>query len=149
VINGAAHWIFRKTEVLSVTVSAADGLVDESADGLRDLLWRDVATAYRLPPQPVPPARIVKERRATFQASPEQLVRRPRIVTRWENLLLAGDFVDTGLPGTIEGAIDCGLAAARAALVRRRDGSFASRRNPYRSRHAAVRNGEDQQRVVA
>lgn len=116
VIGGSAQWIFRKSEVLSVTVSAANEMVDRPARELRELLWRDVALAYRLPAQPIPPARIVKERRATFLASPAQLRRRPVTKTKWFNLLLAGDYVDTGLPATIEGAIASGVAAARQAL---------------------------------
>jgi len=95
-----------------VTVSAADRFVECDAPELRDLFWRDAAIAYRLPARPVPPARIVKERRATFLASPEQLERRPQQATAWRNLLLAGDYVDTGLPATIEGAIRSGFAAA-------------------------------------
>ena len=113
VIGGTAEWIFRKRETLSVTVSAADRLVDATAPDLRPLFWQDVALAYRLPADPVPPARIVKERRATFLASPEQLKRRPQPITAWRNLLLAGDYVDTGLPATIEGAIRSGFAVAR------------------------------------
>jgi hydroxysqualene dehydroxylase len=116
VIGGQAEWIFRKRGVLSVTVSAADRLVDLSASELRDLFWRDVALAYRLPSHPVPLARIVKERRATFMASPQQLSRRPEQITTWSNLLLAGDYVNTGLPATIEGAIRSGFAAARLAI---------------------------------
>ena len=115
VVGGAAEWIFRKRGVLSVTVSAADRFVECDASQLRDLFWRDTAVAYGLPAQPVPPARIVKERRATFLASPEQLKRRPQQVTAWSNLLLAGDYVDTGLPATIEGAIRSGFAAAALA----------------------------------
>jgi uncharacterized protein with NAD-binding domain and iron-sulfur cluster len=61
---------------------------------------------------PVPPARIVKERRATFRATPAQLRRRPSPATEWPNLHLAGDYVDTGLPATIEGAIRSGFVAA-------------------------------------
>jgi hydroxysqualene dehydroxylase len=122
VIGGAAEWIFRKRGVLSVTVSAADRFADGAASELRDLFWRDVAIAYHLPPRPVPPARIVKERRATFLASPEQLQRRPQRTTAWKNLLLAGDYVDTGLPGTIEGAIRSGFAAAGLATDRRPQG---------------------------
>ncbi len=116
VIGGEAEWIFRKRGVLSVTVSAADRLVDIAASELRDLFWRDVALAYRLPTRPVPPARIVKERRATFLASPPQLRYRPNQVTRWRNLLLAGDYVNTGLPATIEGAIRSGFAAAHLVI---------------------------------
>ena len=112
VIGGAAEWVFKKREIVSVTVSAADALVDRPAEALSAALWRDVAAAYGLPEHPVPPARIVKERRATFRATPAQLKRRPPTKTRWNNLLLAGDYVDTGLPATIEGAIRSGLAAA-------------------------------------
>jgi squalene-associated FAD-dependent desaturase len=112
-VGGTAEWVFRKPGVISVTVSAADSLVDRPAQELSTLLWRDVAAALRLPAQsPVPPWRILKERRATFRATPAQLKRRPAIVTRWTNLLLAGDYVDTGLPATIEGAIRSGLATA-------------------------------------
>ena len=74
-----------------------------------------LSVAYELPSRPVPPARIVKERRATFLASPEQLQRRPQQTTAWRTLLLAGDYVDTGLPATIEGAIRSGFAAAGLA----------------------------------
>jgi squalene-associated FAD-dependent desaturase len=113
VVGGTAEWVFRKREVLSVTVSAADALVDRPAEELAQVLWRDVVKALGLPPQPaLPPSRVVKERRATFRATPAQLKRRPATVTRWNNLLLAGDYVDTGLPATIEGAIRSGLAAA-------------------------------------
>ncbi|MBV8504967.1 MAG: FAD-dependent oxidoreductase [Alphaproteobacteria bacterium] len=115
VIGGAAEWIFRTRGMLSVTVSAADRFVERAAPELRDLFWHDVAVAYHLPSRPVPPARIVKERRATFLASPEQLKRRPQQTTAWRNLLLAGDYVDTGLPATIEGAIRSGFAAAGLA----------------------------------
>jgi hydroxysqualene dehydroxylase len=111
-IGGAAEWIFRKHAGLSVTVSAAERLVDQPTEELRDLLWHDAALAYQLPAYPVPLARIVKERRATFLASPAQLRRRPAPATQWKNLLLAGDYVDTGLPATIEGAIASGFEAA-------------------------------------
>jgi hydroxysqualene dehydroxylase len=112
IVGGTAEWVFRKQDVLSVTVSAADRLVGRPADELRDVLWRDVARALALGPVPTPPTRIVKERRATFRATPTQLTRRPRAATAWYNLHLAGDYVDTGLPATIEGAIRSGIAAA-------------------------------------
>jgi squalene-associated FAD-dependent desaturase len=112
VIGGTAEWIFRKPGVVSVTVSAADGIVDLPAEVLRERLWRDVAAVCGLAGEPAPPARIVKERRATFRASPAQLRRRPAAATEWNNFRLAGDYVETGLPATIEGAIRSGFAAA-------------------------------------
>ena len=118
-IGGVAEWIFRKPGVVSVTVSAADGIVDEPAEVLRERLWRDVAVVCGLAEQPVPPGRIVKERRATFRATPAQLRRRPAASTEWNNFRLAGDYVETGLPATIEGAIRSGFTAA-APLIQRR-----------------------------
>lgn len=121
-IGGTAEWVFRKRGIISVTVSAADRLVDVAPDDLAGMLWRDIAAAFglggSLAAQPTPPCRIVKERRATFRATPAQLGRRPGSATRWNNLLLAGDYVDTGLPATIEGAIRSGLAAAEAITMR-------------------------------
>jgi len=116
VIGGTAEWVFRKREVLSVTVSAADRLVDTPAEELAGLLWRDVAAAYDLPSEPMPPCQIVKEKRATFAATPAQNVRRPGAATRWTNLVLAGDWTQTGLPATIEGAIRSGFTAAARLL---------------------------------
>ena len=131
-IGGAAEWIFRKRAGLSVTVSAAGRIVDQPAEELRDLLWHDAALAYRLPASPVPPARIVKERRATFLASPAQLLRRPAPTTRWKNLLLAGDYVDTGLPAAIEGAIASGYMAAGRVFAGARATVRSGRRSPAR-----------------
>jgi uncharacterized protein with NAD-binding domain and iron-sulfur cluster len=60
----------------------------------------------------LPPWQIVRERRATFESTPEQNARRPGPQTRWSNLLLAGDWTATGLPATIESAIRSGYRAA-------------------------------------
>jgi uncharacterized protein with NAD-binding domain and iron-sulfur cluster len=60
----------------------------------------------------LPPWQIVRERRATFAATPTQDARRPGAQTAWNNLLIAGDWTNTGLPATIEGAIRSGNRAA-------------------------------------
>jgi hydroxysqualene dehydroxylase len=117
VIGGAAEWVFRKPGVLSVTISAAERWIDRPAEELAALLWADVARAYELGAASLPAWRILKEKRATFAATPAQLRRRPGARTRWRNLALAGDWTDTGLPATIEGAIRSGQAAAAAILA--------------------------------
>jgi squalene-associated FAD-dependent desaturase len=117
VVNGTAEWIFMKPGVISTTTSVADRWIDRDAEDLAAALWNDVARAYGLDPARMPPHRVVKEKRATFAATPAQLLRRPKARTRWRNLVLAGDWTDTGWPATIEGAIRSGFAAA-AELAR-------------------------------
>ena len=53
----------------------------------------------------------MRERRATFSLAPGQPPR-PGTQTAVRGLLLAGDWVDTGLPATIEGAVVSGHRAA-------------------------------------
>jgi squalene-associated FAD-dependent desaturase len=114
-IGGLAEWVFVKREVVSVTISAADRLVERAADELAAAIWADVVRALAPADPALPPWRVVKERRATFAAVPDQVARRPAATTGWKNLFLAGDWTATGLPATIESAIDSGLRAA--ALV--------------------------------
>lgn len=112
-INGTAQWLIAHDDIVSVTVSAADEIVDRSADELQMLLWRDVARALGTPDMPMVPVRLIKEKRATFAATPNNLRRRPDAATAWRNLFLAGDWTNTGLPATIESAIRSGARAAQ------------------------------------
>lgn len=114
-IGGTAHWVFLRGAIASVTVSAADTLIDEPAEALLATLWGDTAKALGCPAAPQPAGRIVKERRATFRQTPAALSSRPSARTAWSNLFLAGDWTDTGLPATIEGAIRSGRTAAMLA----------------------------------
>jgi hydroxysqualene dehydroxylase len=116
VLNATTEWIFAFPGRVSVTVSAGDRLLQTPREELARTLWAEVAAATGLPPE-LPPWQIVRERRATFAATPAQDARRPGAATRWNNLVLAGDWTDTGLPATIEGAIRSGQRAA--ALVAR------------------------------
>jgi hydroxysqualene dehydroxylase len=112
VINGTTQWIFAFPGRLSVTVSAGDALLDTPREQLARSIWAEVAQGSALPAEPLPPWQIVRERRATFAATPAQDQRRPDARTAWQNLVLAGDWTNTGLPATIEGAIRSGNRAA-------------------------------------
>ncbi|MEI9886979.1 MAG: hydroxysqualene dehydroxylase HpnE [Rhizomicrobium sp.] len=114
VLGGAAQWIFAFDDRISITVSGADAIVDDDREALARRFWADVAKVLHLP-DALPPWQVVKERRATFAATPAQAKRRPPAATRWPNLFLAGDWTDTGLPATIEGAIRSGHKAAALA----------------------------------
>jgi uncharacterized protein with NAD-binding domain and iron-sulfur cluster len=58
---------------------------------------------------------VIREKRATFSLAPGQ-PRRPGVGTPVTGLFLAGDWIDTGLPGTIESAALSGHQAAQAAI---------------------------------
>ena len=117
VVGGTVEWIFAFSDRISVTVSGADRLVDMDRQPLAALLWKDVAAVHGLSEE-LPPWQVVKEKRATFAATPEQDALRPKAQTRWKNVLLAGDWTATGLPSTIEGALRSGSHAADLVFAR-------------------------------
>jgi squalene-associated FAD-dependent desaturase len=110
-VGSLSEWLFAFHDRLSVTISGADRLMEAPAEDLARRIWAEVAAVTGLGPE-LPRWRIVKEKRATFAATPSQQARRPGATTQWRNLLLAGDWTATGLPATIEGSIRSGYRAA-------------------------------------
>ena len=119
VVGGLVEWLFAFPQRLSVTVSNADRLVDMPREELAQAIWRDICKAGGVRGE-LPPWQIVRERRATFEATPEQNALRPGASTNWKNLFLAGDWTNTGLPATIEGSVRSGDRAADLVLAMRR-----------------------------
>ncbi len=114
-VGGTAHWLFLRRDIASITVSAADALAEKPNDEIAAILWKDTAKALALGDAPLLPWRIVKEKRATFAQTPSQVALRPSPRTPWRNLFLAGDWIDTGLPASIEGTLRSGFSAADLA----------------------------------
>ena len=119
VVNGLVEWLFAFPQRLSVTISGGDRLVDMPREELALTIWKDVCKVAGIEAVALPPWQIVRERRATFEATPEQNALRPGAVTAWKNLFLAGDWTDTGLPATIEGSVRSGNRAADLVLAMR------------------------------
>jgi squalene-associated FAD-dependent desaturase len=119
VINGIIEWLFRFEDRISVTISAADRFLDMPREELAQRIWQDVVKVTHIT-KALPPWQIIKEKRATFAATPEENARRPSSGTNFHNLWLAGDWTATGLPATIEGAILSGHRAADALKLKNR-----------------------------
>jgi len=117
------QWVFDKRRVfgeqashLSLVSSGAERIVSLTNEELIELATREVRGA-------LPAARdaavrravVVREKRATFSVAPGQ-PQRPNTKTPISGLFLAGDWIDTGLPATIEGAVRSGHTAAALAI---------------------------------
>ena len=100
---------------LSLVSSGADSIVAMTNDALTALALREVSDALPAAGQAtLKRATVVREKRATFSLAPGQPVR-PGVVTPVKGFYLAGDWTDTGLPATIEGAVVSGHRAAQQA----------------------------------
>jgi squalene-associated FAD-dependent desaturase len=112
IIGGVAQWLFKHDDVYSVTVSAADKFSNKSNEEIAKIIWKEVAKVIDNNREKLPLFRIIREKRATFAQTPEEIKRRPDSRTNWKNLYLAGDWTNTGLPATIESAIVSGQKVA-------------------------------------
>jgi len=117
------QWVFDKRRAfggsashLSLVSSGATRLTSMTRDELISLAAREIEEA-------IPAARrdrllrgtVIREKRATFSLAPGEPAR-PATTTAVQGLYLAGDWIDTGLPGTIESAVVSGHRAARELL---------------------------------
>ncbi len=118
IVGGTAEWLFLRGNIASVTISAAQHVVDAAAEDIAATVWRDIASLLGRHAEVLPPVRVIKEKRATFAQTPENAHLRPSNATELRNLWLAGDWTDTGLPATIEGAVRSGHRSAALALNR-------------------------------
>jgi hydroxysqualene dehydroxylase len=115
IVGGASEWLFGFSDRLSVTISAAERFLATPREELAETIWAEVQAVAGFS-APLPAWQIIKEKRATFAATPKQDALRPGAATNWRNLVLAGDWTQTGLPATIEGAIRSGNRAAALVL---------------------------------
>lgn len=126
-LDAPFHWAFRHRsashtmERVSLVASHADGLIGLSNHELLQMaktqlgqtLWKDASPR-------IVAAHVLRVRRATFRAVPGVQALRPGHETAYDNLFLAGDFTDVGLPATIEAAVLSGSRAAERVAGRLR-----------------------------
>jgi len=111
-INSPLHWVFNKGTHLNVVISDADELVNKSDEDLMEMVKVEMKKFFLLDPELITGYKIIKEKRATFIPTNDIIDKRHAQETQIKNLILAGDWVDTGLPSTIESAVKSGRVAA-------------------------------------
>ena len=128
-LDRTIQWMFHKSRLIEarearengkgsyveLVVSSSKSLVEKSRGEIVDLTLKEVGEFF-------PAAReakllkstVIKEVHATYSPRPAVDQHRPRPETAWPRVFLAGDFVATGWPATMEGAVRSGYLAAES-----------------------------------
>ncbi len=111
-IDSDIHWIFNHGTHLTLVRSDANELIEKSKEEIFEIVKKELYKYCFIEKENIIDYRIIKEKRSTFIPSNEILYKRPGTETKFSNLLLAGDWINTGLPSTIESAVKSGRMAA-------------------------------------
>jgi squalene-associated FAD-dependent desaturase len=126
-LDATIQWLFHKSRLqpekrrgaqgsyVELVVSASKSLVEMQRQEIIDLALRELAEFFPLVAEAkLVKAAVVKEVRATYSIRPQLELIRPTAVSPWPRVFLAGDWVATGWPATMEGAVRSGYLAAEA-----------------------------------
>lgn len=111
-INSPIHWAFNNKTHLSLVISGADEYSSLAKEEIASLASNELNKYLDIKPEDIAGISVIKEKRATYIPDAGFLTSRPGTRTDIENLFLAGDWVDTKLPCTIESAVKSGYMAA-------------------------------------
>ncbi len=125
-LDTAFHWVFKKEPsfvdsdgygYVSLVMSGARENAGLNRDELSSLAVNELRACFpSVRDANVKYAHVIKERRATVSITPEIQKQRPGNTTKFENLFIAGDWTQTQLPATIEGAVMSGFRAAECVI---------------------------------
>jgi squalene-associated FAD-dependent desaturase len=127
-LGTSVQWLFNRRRIaaetndrfpglLSCTISAATAEAQTSADAMIAIAERELRAAIpELGSARLLEGLVIKEKEATFLASPASEALRPATRTALPGFYLAGDWTATGLPATIEGAVQSGFEATAQLL---------------------------------
>ncbi|MEO8231456.1 MAG: hydroxysqualene dehydroxylase HpnE, partial [Ignavibacteriota bacterium] len=115
-LDSPLHWIFVKENHINIVISDADNLAEKSKEEIFDFVTDELSQFTSINKSDVLNYKIIKEKRATFVPTIDILDKRPNSKTEIKNFFLAGDWVNTGLPSTIESAVKSGRIAAELIM---------------------------------
>jgi hypothetical protein len=110
ILNSTIQWIFRiNKNRICLVISRADAIVDKDKDDIIELGKKELMAAIpQFKSVNFTYSKVIKEKRATFLPDIKSGTSRPGHKTKVSNIFLAGDWVDTGLPATLESAVTSG-----------------------------------------
>jgi zeta-carotene desaturase len=122
------HWMYNKSRLqpwrkskgsyLELVVSASHEFAALSREEAIELSVRELAEFFpEVAAAKLEKAVLVKEVRATFTVPPGIDAARPTATSPWPNCVLAGDWIATGWPSTMESAARSGHLAAEAVCA--------------------------------
>lgn len=111
-IDSDIHWIFNKGSHLTLVRSDANDLMEKSKEEIFEMVKKELYRYCFIEENDISDYRIIKEKRSTFIPSNDLQYKRPPSETILNNFYLAGDWINTGLPSTIESAVKSGKMSA-------------------------------------
>jgi len=123
------QWMFHKSRLIEarearengngsyveLVVSSSKSLVEKSRGEIVDLALKELGEFFPFAGEAkLLKSTVIKEVHATYSPRPAVDQHRPRPETAWPRVFLAGDFVATGWPATMEGAVRSGYLAAES-----------------------------------
>jgi squalene-associated FAD-dependent desaturase len=115
-IDSPVHWIFNKGSNIKLVISDANHLIDKAADELYEMCLCELKSFTPISESDIQNYKVIKEKKATFVPTNQIVSSRPSSKTKINNLFLAGDWIDTGLPSTLESAVKSGRMAAEHVI---------------------------------
>ena len=139
-LDSPLQWVFDKGRILGsnegghgpasglqgqyicISVSGAWDYINRSKEEIRKIFLEAMEEVFPKAAEAEVEHLLVVKSSATFRCTPGATWLRPATETPVENLLLAGDWTDTGWPSTMEGAVKSGVEAAKAIKSRASSG---------------------------
>ncbi|MCS7052123.1 MAG: hydroxysqualene dehydroxylase HpnE [Ignavibacterium sp.] len=115
-VNSLIHWIFNKGDFINITISNAAELNHKSKEKIESLIIEELERFLPGIKQKILKVIVIKEKQATFIPTKEVINNRPSLENKINNMFLAGDWTNTKLPSTIEGAIKSGRICANKII---------------------------------
>lgn len=112
-IGSEIHWLFNRGTHITLVTSSADSITELSNKEITEKFCFEIQKYFPyFKTVRILDTLVIREKAATFTPSLASNPERENIISPLANFVFAGDWVDTKLPATIEGAIKSGRGAA-------------------------------------